>query len=47
MYQNNLIHRVVEHDETVGLQEKLDFFYAAGRLSETEYTELTGALRGE
>jgi len=32
---------MIERGNTVGLQEKLDIFYAVGRLTENEYQELT------
>ncbi|MBR2894990.1 MAG: hypothetical protein IKC03_04955 [Oscillospiraceae bacterium] len=36
--------RMIERKQTDGLSEKLDIFFAAGKLSETEYTELTAML---
>lgn len=36
--------RLIELGRTEGLAEKLDVFYAVGKLSEAEYTELTGLL---
>lgn len=36
--------RLIELGRTEGLGEKLDIFYATGKLSEAEYTELTGML---
>ena len=36
--------RLIELGRTEGLAEKLDVFYAADKLSEAEYTELTGLL---
>lgn len=36
--------RLIELGRTEGLAEKLDIFYATGKLSEAEYTELTGML---
>ena len=38
--------RLIELGRTEGLAEKLDVFYAADKLSEAEYTELTGMLGG-
>lgn len=38
--------RLIELGRTAGLTEKLDIFYATGKLSEAEYTELTGLLEG-
>lgn len=39
--------RLIELGRTDGLAEKLDIFFATGKLSETEYTELTELLRNE
>ena len=36
--------RLIQMGKTDGLAEKLDIFFAAGKLTETEYTELTGML---
>lgn len=36
--------RLIEAGKTDGAQTKLDVFYAAGRLTEDEYKELTGLL---
>ena len=36
--------RLIELGRTEGLAEKLDVFYAVDKLSEAEYTELTGML---
>lgn len=36
--------RLIELGRTDGLAEKIDVFYAAGRLTQTEYSELTGML---
>lgn len=36
--------RLIELRRTDGLAEKIDVFYAAGKLTETEYNELTGLL---
>lgn len=38
--------RMIERGKTEGLEEKVDIFFAAGKLSETEYTELVGLLAG-
>lgn len=35
---------MVERGQTEGLAEKLDVFYAAGKLTEAQYTELTALL---
>ena len=39
-----VIKRLIETGATDGLSEKIDMFYAAGKLSEAEYTELTALL---
>ena len=36
--------RLIERGQTEGLSEKVDIFFAAGKLTEEEYTELTGML---
>lgn len=36
--------RLIELGRTEGLEDKLDVFYAVGKLSEAEYTELTGLM---
>ncbi len=36
--------RLIELGQTEGLEEKLDIFFAAGKLNEAEYTELIGLL---
>lgn len=38
--------RLIERGQTEGLEEKLDIFFAAGKLSETEYRELLEMLHG-
>ena len=42
LYQ--ILERMIARGNTVGLQDKLDVFYAVGRLTETEYQVLTGRL---
>ena len=37
--------RMIERGQTEGLEAKLDIFFAAGKISETEYTELVGMLK--
>ncbi len=37
---------LIEKGRTDGLAEKIDIFYAAGKLTETEYTELVAMLAG-
>lgn len=36
--------RLIALGKTNGLSEKIDVFYATGKLTETEYNELTGML---
>ena len=36
--------RMIEKNLTEGLVEKIDIFFAAGKLTEEEYTELTSLL---
>jgi hypothetical protein len=38
---------MIERGNTVGMAEKLDIFFAADRISEAEYTELTNMLNVE
>lgn len=35
---------LISKGKTEGLSEKIDVFYAVGKLTETEYTELTELL---
>ena len=35
---------LIERGQTAGLAEKIDFFYALGRINEAEYKELTELL---
>ena len=42
-----ILERMIARGATVGLQDKLDIFYAVGRLTETEYTTLSTMLGGE
>lgn len=39
--------RLIERGHTEGLAEKIDIFYAAGKLSEEEYNELIAMLEVE
>ena len=39
-----ILTRMIARGTTVGLQEKLDVFFAVGRVTEAEYTELTNQL---
>ena len=36
--------RMIERGNTEGMEEKLDIFFAADKLTREEYTELTGLL---
>ena len=36
--------RLIEKGQTEGLDEKIDIFFAAGKLTDEEYTELMGML---
>ena len=38
--------RMIERGQTEGMQEKLDVFYAANRITEAQYTELSAMLEG-
>ena len=38
--------RMIERGQTDGIEEKLDVFYAAGKITEAEYQELIGMLNG-
>ena len=37
--------RLIEMGKTEGLEEKIDVFYAAGKLTESEYNELTELIK--
>lgn len=37
--------RMIERGQTEGLGEKMDIFFAVGKLSEAEYRELTGLIQ--
>lgn len=39
--------RLIERGQTAGLEEKIDLFYALGKLSEAEYNELIAMLHPE
>jgi hypothetical protein len=39
--------RMIERGQTDGMEAKLDVFYAADKITEAEYTELTKMLKGE
>ena len=36
--------RMIERGQTDGMEEKIDIFFAAGKLTEAEYNELMGML---
>ena len=36
--------RMIERGQTEGLEAKLDIFFAAGKITEAEYSELVGML---
>lgn len=36
--------RMIERGQTDGLEDKLDIFFVAGKLTEAEYNELLGLL---
>lgn len=36
--------RLIERDKTAGLEEKIDIFYATGKLTDEEYNELVKLL---
>lgn len=38
--------RLIERGMTEGLEEKIDIFFAAGKLTETEYNTLIAMLGG-
>lgn len=39
--------RMIEKGNTAGMAEKLDIFFAADRITEAEYTELTALLESK
>lgn len=39
--------RMIERGQTAGMAEKLDIFFAADKLTEAQYTELTAMLTAE
>lgn len=39
--------RMIERGQTVGMDEKLDIFFAAEKISKAEYTELTEMMQQE
>ena len=40
----NTCKRMIERGQTAGMAKKLDIFYAANKLTEDEYNELTALL---
>lgn len=38
------LRRMIERGQVVGMEEKLDIFYAADKLTEAQYTELIALL---
>ena len=42
----NTVKRLIELGHTDGLSEKIDIFYAAGKLTDDQYTELTALMKG-
>lgn len=40
------IKRLIERGRTDGLADKIDIFFAAGKLTEDEYNELVSLLNG-
>lgn len=39
--------KMIEAGQTEGIEEKIDIFFAAGKLTAIEYTELIGLLSPE
>lgn len=39
--------RMIERGQTDGIESKLDIFYAAGKISEAEYSELIRMLSAQ
>lgn len=39
--------RLIDRGQTEGLEEKIDLFYALGKLTESEYNELLAMLHPE
>ena len=36
--------RMIERGQTAGMEEKIDVFYAAGKLTDKQYTEIISML---
>ena len=43
----NTCKRMIERGQTNGLEEKIDIFFAARKLTESEYQELIAMLKAE
>lgn len=41
------LRRMIERGQIAGMEEKLDIFYAADKLTEAQYTELMAMLNGD
>ena len=41
-----VLKRMIEKGQTEGIEEKIDVFYAAGKLTDDEYNELMAMLHG-
>ena len=39
-----VLKRMIERGQTAGIEKKIDIFYAAGKLTDDEYTELMAML---
>lgn len=39
--------RMIEREQTDGIEEKIDVFYAAGKLTDEEYNELMAMLHSK
>ncbi len=37
--------RMIERGQTAGIETKLDIYFAAGKITEAEYSELIGMLK--
>ena len=38
--------RMIERNNTIGIEEKIDLFYAADKITKEEYTQLINMLKG-
>ena len=41
-----MLKRLIELGKTEGLEERIDVFFAAGKITEDQYNELMESLRG-